>query len=161
MAAIDWLETERIPLRFPEIRIVMAEGGIGWVPMLIDRLVYRRRFERLPQSLDPWPGTAPPPEEALRRNFRFTSFFDPSTLDRRHQIGIDNILFESDYPHQDSSWPDSQLFLASQMQDYSPEDVERLAWRNAAALYGLSVTPETLIDARRESPRADHLTAEA
>jgi predicted TIM-barrel fold metal-dependent hydrolase len=151
VAALEWLQTAQVPLRFPDIKIVMSEGGIGWVPMLIDQLVYRRRHEKLPDSFVHWPPGAPPPEEVLRRNFWFTSFYDPSTLAARQHIGVDRIMFESDYPHPDSSWPDSQDFLAAQMQGFPPDDIDRLTWRNAAQVYRHPVTPEILTGAQAEA----------
>ena len=144
VAVMDWLTKARVPLRFPDIRIVSAEGGIGWVPMVIDQLVYRARYEREADPAGAWPSTAPSAEDVLRRNFWFTSYFDPSALSLRHEIGIDKIMFEADYPHGSSSWPDSQEFLAGQMASFPQDDIDRLTWRNAADLYGLTVTPEVL-----------------
>jgi predicted TIM-barrel fold metal-dependent hydrolase len=135
VAALDWLQTAKVPLRFPEIKIVLSEGGIGWVPMLLDQLVYRRRHEKLPDSLNNWVTGAPPPDEVLRRNFWFTSFYDPTTLAVRHAIGIEKIMFESDYPHPDSSWPDTQAFLGAQVAGLPQADIDRLTWRNAAEVY--------------------------
>jgi predicted TIM-barrel fold metal-dependent hydrolase len=144
VAALEWLQTAQVPLRFPDIKIVMSEGGIGWVPMLIDQLVYRRRHEKLPDNFVHWPTGAPPPEDVLRRNFWFTSFYDPSTLAVRDRIGVDRIMFESDYPHPDSSWPNSQTFLAAQVRGFPQADIDRLTWQNAADVYRHAITPPTL-----------------
>jgi predicted TIM-barrel fold metal-dependent hydrolase len=141
VTALDWLQTAKVPLRFPHIKVVLSEGGIGWLPLLIDQLVYRRRHEKLPDSLFHWVAGAPPPDEVLRRNFWFTSFYDPMTLALRHEIGIDKIMFESDYPHPDSSWPDTQAFLGRQVAGFPQEDVDRLTWRNAAEVYRHPVSP--------------------
>jgi predicted TIM-barrel fold metal-dependent hydrolase len=157
VAAQEWLQTAQVPLRFPDIKIVMSEGGIGWVPMLLDQLVYRRRHEKLPDSFVHWPQGAPPPDEVLLRNFWFTSFYDPSTLGLRHRIGVDRIMFESDYPHPDSSWPDSQAFLAAQVAGLPASDIERLTWRNAAEVYRHPITPELLATPRQ---RADSKLAD-
>ncbi len=151
VAAMDWLLAGQVALRFPDIKIVMAEGGIGWVPMLLDRLFYKRRHDKVPDTFHNWPGTAPTPEEVLHRNFWFTSFFDPSAIVLRTHIGVDKIMFESDYPHQDSSWPDTQAFLSSQVQSVPQEDVDLMTWKNAANLYRLSVTPATLVAARAQA----------
>jgi hypothetical protein len=55
----------------------------------------------------------------------------------RHRIGLDHILVESDYPHADSSWPNTQSMLARQLRDQgvSDKEAERITWRNAAELF--------------------------
>jgi predicted TIM-barrel fold metal-dependent hydrolase len=129
IAATDWLFA-RIPVRFPDIKIAMSEGGIGWVPMLIDRvnflgrqLDYRPDFDDLT------------PVDVLRRNFWFTTLYDPATMALRDLIGVENILVETDYPHIDSTWPESQAVLAEQLVGLSDEEVAMVTHRNALALY--------------------------
>ena len=82
----------------------MSEGGIGWVAMLHDRL--ENIVDRSGYG-DYFPGDLRP-AEVLRRNFWFSTIDDPSTLVTRHTIGVDHITFESDYPHGDGTWPDTQ-----------------------------------------------------
>jgi predicted TIM-barrel fold metal-dependent hydrolase len=130
VACADWLYAA-VPARFPNIKIALAEGGLGWVPMLLDRIEYGRRHGSLDQHVF---GDLEP-AEMLHRNFWFTTFSDPRTLALRDEIGIDRIMIETDYPHSDSSWPDTQQLLARQLQDISDEDVERITWKNAAELY--------------------------
>ena len=48
------------------------------------------------------------PAEVLHRNFWFCTIDDPSTISTRHTVGVDHIMFETDYPHGDGTWPDSQ-----------------------------------------------------
>ncbi len=128
-AAADWIYAE-IPVRFPKLRIAMSESGIGWVPMLKDRFDYMSRYE------DPRPKFGGlTPSELLDRNFWFTTFSDPSTLALRDRVGVENILFETDYPHTDSSWPDTQDLLAEQMAGVPQAEVEAITWRNAVDLY--------------------------
>ena len=45
----------------------------------------------------------------LKRNFWFCTLEDRSTIDTRYRIGVENIMVEVDYPHGDSTWPDTQL----------------------------------------------------
>ena len=111
LAAGEWLWSG-VPLRFPGLQVAMSEGGIGWVPMLMDRADYvlgalgvgDREHTPGPRDLLP--------SEVLRRNFWFCSIDDPSAVAQRHVIGVDHIMVESDYPHADSSWPDTQRVLA-------------------------------------------------
>ncbi len=108
-ACVDWLWSG-VPLRYPDLRIAMSEGGIGWVPMLADRLDYVHGWSG--HGRQAWPSTELTPTEVLLRNFWFCSLDDPSIWPIRDRIGVDHIMVEVDYPHADSTWPDTQDFLA-------------------------------------------------
>jgi predicted TIM-barrel fold metal-dependent hydrolase len=127
--AADWLFA-RIPVRFPNLKIAMSEGGIGWVPMLIDRIEYMTR--QLDYSADFGDLS---PVDVLRRNFWFTTFSDPSTMPLRHHVGVDHIMIETDFPHSDSSWPDTQDLLATQLAGVPQNEIERMTCDNAVELY--------------------------
>lgn len=127
--ATDWLFAG-IPVRFPELRIAMSEGGIGWVPLLVDRIEYMARV--LDYSRD---FGALSPVEVLRRNFWFTTFCDPSTLPLRDIVGVDHIMLETDYPHTDSSFPETQALLTEQLRDIPRAEIDAITHRNAARLY--------------------------
>lgn len=131
-ACTDWLYGA-VPVRFPDIKIALSEGGIGWVPLMIDRLRYMRRSGP-PRSEMAFGGMDP--VELMHRNFWFTSFSDPLTMTLRHQIGVDRIMVESDYPHSDSSWPDTQPILEEQLQGVPEDEAARMTWQNAVELYG-------------------------
>ena len=135
--ATDWLFAG-IPVRFPDLKIAMSEGGIGWVPMLIDRIEYMARV--LDYRADFGPLS---PVDVLRRNFWFTTFSDPSTLPLREMIGVDHIMFETDYPHTDSSFPETQDLLARQVCGMSQEEIELITFRNAVRLYRFETVTTT------------------
>ncbi len=120
------------PARYPELKIAMSEGGIGWVAALIDRLdniMSRSGYGR------GWPDPATAPSEALRRNFWFCMIDDPSTVCTRYAIGVENILFESDYPHGDGTWPDTQQVIERTIGDLPVEEIRMITHENAAKLY--------------------------
>jgi predicted TIM-barrel fold metal-dependent hydrolase len=127
--ATEWLFAG-VPERFPDLRICLSEGGIGWVVGLLDRLEHEAA-RRIPGR---WQhGT---PKELLLRNFAFCMLDDPTTLrGLRHEIGVERILLETDYPHSDSRWPDSQEKWRRQFDGLPADEVERMAWRNAAELF--------------------------
>jgi predicted TIM-barrel fold metal-dependent hydrolase len=136
-AAVDWLYS-RIPVRFPALRICLSEGGIGWVAGLLDRLDHVERYQ---QMYGTWEGIPESPAEVLQRNFWFCAIEDRSGLEQRHRIGVDHICLESDYPHQDGTWPDTQELLRAQLAGFPAADVRKLTWENASRLFGFAVPP--------------------
>jgi predicted TIM-barrel fold metal-dependent hydrolase len=60
---------------------------------------------------------------------------DPSTLPARDRIGVDHIMFETDYPHADSTWPHTQGLLAERLGPLGRPTAEKIAFGNAAALF--------------------------
>jgi predicted TIM-barrel fold metal-dependent hydrolase len=130
-AAIDWLYS-KIPVRFPDIKICLSEGGIGWVAGLLDRLDHVSRYQAI---FGTWDDVPLSPREVMQRNFWFCTIDDHAGLEQRHRIGTDHIMVESDYPHQDGTWPDTQAIVWSQIGGFPPDEIERIAWRNAAELF--------------------------
>jgi predicted TIM-barrel fold metal-dependent hydrolase len=129
-AAVDWLFSQ-IPVRYPEIRICLSEGGIGWVPSLLDRLDHMQRYSSMYGT---WSGELTP-AEVFRRNFWFCAVEDPSAFVQRDRIGVDHILLESDYPHADSTWPETQVVIEREIGRLPENEVRRITWQNASELY--------------------------
>ncbi len=124
--------TPRSPLRFPDLKICLSEGGIGWVAGLLDRLDHVGRYQAI---FGTWNGVDLTPREVMQRNFWFCTIDDIAGLEQRHHIGVDHLLLESDYPHQDGTWPDTQAIVWSQIGGFPSDEIERLAWRNASELF--------------------------
>jgi predicted TIM-barrel fold metal-dependent hydrolase len=133
VAAAEWLWSG-VPLRFPGLAVALSEGGMGWVPMLMDRVDYVVAHSASGTESGAWPS-ALRPSEVLRRNFWFCSIDDPSVIPLRHVIGVDHIMVESDYPHADSSWPDTQAVLAATMGHIPEAELRAIAGGNAARLF--------------------------
>jgi len=148
-ACAEWLWSG-LAVRFPDIRIAMSEGGIGWVAMLLDRLeniVDRSGYGRdlgAPTRSGVPPGRSLRPADILRRNFWFCTIDDPSTIDTLHAIGADHVMVEVDYPHGDSTWPDTQEVIQRAWGHLPVEDVRRLTHLNAARLYRWPLPPVCL-----------------
>jgi predicted TIM-barrel fold metal-dependent hydrolase len=134
-AAVDWLYS-RLPVRFPDLRICLSEGGIGWVAGLLDRLDHVERYQHMYGT---WDGIDLSPAEVLQRNFWFCAIEDRSGLEQRHRIGLEHICLESDYPHQDGTWPDTQELLREQLVGFPADDVRKLTWENASRLFDFPV----------------------
>lgn len=127
-ACIEWLWSGWA-VRIPNLKIAMSEGGIGWVAMLLDRL--DNLVDRSGYGL----GWDERPADVLRRSFWFCTIDDPSTIDTRHTIGIENIMVEVDYPHGDSTWPDTQAVIEKAWGHLPPAERRALCCENAAALF--------------------------
>ena len=131
----EWLWSG-YPARFPTLKIAMSEGGIGWVAMLMDRLdniVYRSGY-----GAD-WADPDLLPSETLARNFWFCTIDDPSTLSTRYRIGVENICLESDYPHGDSTWPDTQAVIDQYYGKLPVEEIRMMTHLNAGGALSPSI----------------------
>jgi predicted TIM-barrel fold metal-dependent hydrolase len=137
-AAVDWLYS-RIPVRFPDVKICMSEGGIGWVAALIDRLDHC--FDYQMGYLHTWDGVKDSPAEVLTRNFWWCALDDESSWATRDRIGVDHIVVESDYPHADSTWPDTQPLLRAHLTGMPEKEIRQVCHENAAALFRHPLPP--------------------
>jgi predicted TIM-barrel fold metal-dependent hydrolase len=116
-AAADLLWS-RVIKEFPDLRIALSEGGTGWIPYFLDRLDRTYDMHHL------WTGQdfgAQLPSEVFRERFLTCFIADPVGLRLRHDIGIDNIAWECDYPHSDSSWPEAPEELAAVAADLAAD----------------------------------------
>jgi len=129
-ACAEWLWSA-YPARHPDLKIAMSEGGIGWVAMLLDRLdnmIDRSGYgKNYPSELRP--------SEVVQRNFWFCTIDDPSTIDTRYRIGVDHVMLETDYPHGDGTWPDTQDLIDDVWGHIPKDELRKICCENAAALY--------------------------
>ena len=136
-ACAEWLWSG-YPLKYPNLKITMSEGGIGWVAMLLDRL--DNIIDRSGYGM----GWDIRPSEVLQRNFWFCTLDDPSTIVTRHRIGIENIMFETDYPHGDGTWPDTQRVVAETYGDLPSDELRAILCENAARVFRHPLPDEVL-----------------
>jgi predicted TIM-barrel fold metal-dependent hydrolase len=140
MATTDWLFS-RVTLRHRDLKIVLSESGIGWVPGLIDRLDWVDRYRDSVTLRDDWDFADGRPSDELRRAFWYTSIWDPATFQVLDRIGVDRVMLEVDYPHPDSSWPDCQSIAREQLAGLSGEAVAAITHGNAAHVYRCDPAP--------------------
>ena len=138
-ACAEWIWSG-VPARFPGIKIALSEGGIGWVAMLLDRL--ETIHQRSGYGKD-YPGDLTP-AETLRRNFWFCTIDDPKTIVTRGAIGVENIMVEVDYPHGDSTWPNTQAVIESVWGHLPVDELRMMTHLNAAELYRWALPTTTL-----------------
>lgn len=141
-ACTEWLLSQ-YPARYPDLKVAMSEGGIGWVAMLIDRL--DNMVDNSPHA-ESMRGD-PRPSDLLRRNFWFCTIDDPSTIDTRGAIGVKNILAEVDYPHGDGTWPRTQDHIMKVWGHLSDDDRRAICCENASALFRHPL-PDVVLPAR-------------
>ncbi|MFO0691517.1 MAG: amidohydrolase family protein [Myxococcota bacterium] len=139
-SAVDWLYS-KIPVRFPNLKICLSEGGVGWVAGLMDRLDHVGKYQAIYGTWENIPLT---PREVLQRNFWFCSLEEAAAYDVLHHIGSDHVTLETDYPHLDGTWPDSQAVVWRHLSKLPRADAEKVAWRNAAKLFRHPV-PERVV----------------
>lgn len=139
--ALDWLFSG-YPARMPDLKICLTEGGIGWLPGVLDRLDHSANVKG--DLFNTWSHWGMLPSELLLRTFYFCFLWDPKCLGLRHEFGIEHLMFEVDYPHSDSNWPTSQEALRRQIGSLPSDEIERLSWRNAAELFKVDV-PESVV----------------
>jgi predicted TIM-barrel fold metal-dependent hydrolase len=139
--AIDWVFA-RIPVKYPKLKVVLSEAGASWVPMVIERLA---RTWRQVDAMVAWSRDDGDPVDAFRRIFWFASIEDPCAFRELDVIGEDRVMVESDYPHFDSTWPETQTMIESELQNLSPVVVRKLCFENAAKLYRHPLPPEEML----------------
>jgi predicted TIM-barrel fold metal-dependent hydrolase len=139
VATADWLWSG-VFQRFPGLRLCLAESGIDWVPMLLNRLDYV--MDHSADNQGHWADPELTPSEVVQRNFWFSVIDITDVISLREHIGVDHIVLESDYPHADSTWPDTQARARRGLAQLDAEDVRRITWQNAAELFRWAVPPE-------------------
>ena len=120
--------------RHPNLKIVVAEFNAGWIAHWLDRVDQGLQRER--RNMDE-PFTGTPPHEVWRRQFYATIEDDRPALATRDFIGVDNLMWGSDYPHTDSTWPCSNEVLDELFEGVPDEDRARITRDNVKALYGV------------------------
>ena len=121
--------------RFPNLKIVSAENGIGWLPYFLQRADGGwTRF----RYVDPTDLTMPP-SEYFRRNIWATFINDRAGLHSIDLIGAERVMWSSDYPHTASTWPHSLEVIERDFVGVSEEDKAKICRDNAAKLYGFDL----------------------
>ena len=123
--------------RFPGLKLMYAEAQIGWVPYLLERIDDVWETHRgWSHSQD---GCPEPPSTYYRDHVTSCFFKDHVGIEMLDRVGVDNVVFESDYPHQDSTWPHTRTAAASQFGHLPQAVINKIARNNAIDLLGLSL----------------------
>jgi predicted TIM-barrel fold metal-dependent hydrolase len=128
-----------LPRRFPNVQFVLTEGGVGYVPYVLERADFvwgKHQF---------WaPFGDIKPSEIFHRQFAVCAVNETFGLckDAIDLIGIDNILWESDYPHSETTWPSSQTQAAKVLGHLSTEQIDKITYQNAERIFNFPVSKE-------------------
>jgi predicted TIM-barrel fold metal-dependent hydrolase len=132
-AAADLLWSAPIK-KYPDLKIALSEGGTGWIPYFLERA--DRTFEmHSVWTHQDFGGKLP--SEVFREHFLTCFISDQVGVELRHEIGIDNIAWEADYPHSDSMWPGAPEQLWDVLSDHnaSDSDIDKMTHENALRWY--------------------------
>ena len=118
--------------RFPTLKVFFAETRLGWVPFWLEHadLWYERHLSWSEEFL----GFKPlkrRPSEYVKEHISFSIQYEQVALELRHHVGVDKIMFATDFPHIESEWPNSRTFLDRLYADV-PEDETYKIWAGNA-----------------------------
>ena len=152
-AMVEWIFSP-IVRKFPGIKVALAEGGIGWMPFFLDRctqVVEKHRYwiQKGDVKHDSLTGHVQVIEaggvqmegfsviDTFRKHIYGCFIDDLHGIKNLDVIGVDNVMIETDYPHSDSTWPESQQVLAKHFAGVPDAERRRIVADNARALYGI------------------------
>jgi predicted TIM-barrel fold metal-dependent hydrolase len=117
--------------RYPNVRIAFGESGIGWIPYALDRMDFEweDRFHDL--------GLKMKPSDYWRRQCKATFQFDRIGTKLIEDMGVETLMWGSDYPHGDGVWPDSSKYIAEQFGHLPAAVTHKITCENAGRFYGL------------------------
>ena len=140
LSMVDFLMSGVLP-RFPDLKLTYAEGQLGWIPYILERA------DKVWEHNRGWAGDAdlvPEPPSTYYYRQIYACFFEDEhglTDVALSKIGENNALFETDYPHSDSTWPHTKE-VATKMMGHLPDaTVRKLVRGNAIELLGLDFEP--------------------
>jgi predicted TIM-barrel fold metal-dependent hydrolase len=134
MEVITDLIFSRLPHDYPNIKFVITEGGVGYVPYLLERAEFVWESHRF------WaPFHEERPRDVFNRSVWVCSVNESVGLRMRHDIGVENILWELDYPHSETTWPASQAAVEKAYAGIPRDEADLMTHGNAATVFNFPV----------------------
>ena len=122
----------RIGERFPNLKVVFAASGIDWVSFQLELADHEWGNAMLAKE-----GMDLKPTDIFHRQCYVTTWFEKAAFGIRGFLGIDNIMWQSEFPRETSTWPRSAEFIDRNLADLPAEERAKVVWRNAAKLYNI------------------------
>jgi predicted TIM-barrel fold metal-dependent hydrolase len=119
--------------KFPNLKVALSEGGIGWVPFILDRMD-KHMWNQSWTGLDVGASSV---TEIWQKNFLGCFITEPSNLRLVDRMGEHTVAWECDFPHSDSTWPESPELLMAELVAAGTRDdlIHKITWENACAFY--------------------------
>jgi predicted TIM-barrel fold metal-dependent hydrolase len=122
----------RILMRFPTLKVVFAETTLSWGAYEIETADHQ--FERQRLHLEGYDMT---PSQMFHRQCYMTGWYDRVAVESRRYLGVDNILWSTNFPQATSTWPTTQEYVAKNFTGVPADERAQMLWGNAAQLYKL------------------------
>ena len=129
--AADWLNLEALQ-RYPDLRICLAEGGIGWIPYFLERADFANSRHKY------WTHSIfqdKKPSEVFHRHFMNCFVDDKFGLRHLDEMSEDMVAYECDYPHSDSLWPDVPEHLWESVKILTDTQIDKVTHLNALRFF--------------------------
>jgi predicted TIM-barrel fold metal-dependent hydrolase len=118
--------------KFPDLRIALSEGGIGWIPYFLERVDY------VYQHHHAWTGQDfgdELPSQVFKRSIVTCFIDDAFGVENRRFLELDNICWECDYPHSDSTWPNAPEAAMKYLSGVADDDIAKIGHQNAMRIF--------------------------
>jgi hypothetical protein len=146
-------------MKYPDLKIAWSEAGIGWIPFYLNRCDRHYTNQR-------WLGhdfKGKLPSDVFREHSLACYVTDPTALKVRHDIGVDIIAWECDYPHSDCIFPDAAEFVLNEMNGagVNAAEINQITWQNTSRYFNwdpfkhISKSDATVGGLRAQSPDVD------
>jgi predicted TIM-barrel fold metal-dependent hydrolase len=155
-ACIDWLFSPWLP-KYPDLKLCLSEGGIGWIPYVLERCDHVVEVQRAWAAKGSFSGgdmtsgevgersetggldLSIMPSELFREHIFGCFIEDPFGVASIEKIGIDNVMIETDYPHTDSTWPNCIEVAHKELAGLSDDVKRKVMQTNAARVFRLEL----------------------
>lgn len=122
--------------RFPRLNFVSVESGFGWIPFMLELMEYQVDENGVTEM-------ELRPTEYFRRQIHASYWFEKTPKDAIEKIGIDNVMFETDFPHPTCLYPNIREHINSSLGEFSYEDQRKILCENASKLYHIPLPENT------------------
>ena len=131
LGAADWIHLSALQ-RYPNLKVALSEGGIGWIPYLMERADYVNTRHKAWTRSD---FGAEKPSDIFRKHF-YTCFIDDKYgLQNLQNLELDKVMYEADYPHSDCPWPNAPEQLFESLKHLDDDQINKITHLNAMKLF--------------------------
>ena len=118
--------------RFPTLKIVSVESGVGWLPFVLEAIEYEMNETGIKYKV--------PPFEVFRRQIYGCSWFEKRNfVANTRMLGVNNVMFETDFPHPTCLYPDALQYIGAAAGEFTPEERAKVFGGNAARVYNIPI----------------------